>query len=1015
MKLLLYLYLLITFTSFSFGQNATQTEALALTKKATTATKAGDLSQANSLLKQAANIYAQTENWSAYFDCGVKIVTNHTQAGEYDAGITASKAYIKKAETINYKDISVSLLHKNLGKIYYQQSDDKAALPELEKALTIREAINANDPELARDYGNLGIISRLSGRYSRAIEFLEKAIELQENDNVLARLYTELGTNYKLTGNFRKSLDHQEQALRILEGDSDMKALGLALLEKGATLTELKQKGRDIIHLKQALAIFKKMPTPDYFNQVNCYRRIAYSHSRFAEGVSLLTSLDSAQFFYEKALKIATQHLPKKNTYASKILLDLSAIMAERRDFEQAQRLLAEGETLILTTADKKSLDLFKLFENKAFLNRWQGNYLKALAFHQKQLISIIEDYNEEDLWQLPSIEEAQNSLSHDAITDALAYKARCWYQSYKYGKKDKKRLEAALQTIRLFDQLVDYIRADFSNSGSNIAWSDLTLDAYENAIEICLALAEETNDRNYQKQALYYSEKSKGLSLLETFQNTKAKEVAGLSEKELIQEREMQLDIADLEQEVFQLTQQNNPQFQEAIKKLKKQIFIKKEAYQDFLKNLELNNPQYYNTKYKLEILDLEQMRALLKEDQAFIEYFVGDSSLFAFKITKTEFEAYQLDGQENMLARVGDLRKSIYGYFLSSKDRSEQIKSKFAKQYTDRAYKMYQKLVEPLGSLPKRLIIIPAGSMCDMPFEPLLMQQVSDPEKYKSHPFLIKEHIISYAYSATLLKEMMQKEHLPTKHTYVGFAPSFGKSAASVIRGKRFSLSPLAFNKPEIENINALLGTGTVFKDIEATENQFKAIASDYKIIHFATHGMANSNDPDYSLLAFTEVRDDKENEFLYVSDLYNLELNAEMVVLSACETALGKHFRGEGIMSLARGFSYAGAKSIFTTLWSVNDQSTYTIIKGYYAQLQTGMDKDEALQASKLAYINKANNFTAHPFLWSPYILIGDTNYVPAIAKGFPWMLIGMGIFASIAIGGLLLFLMKKKELI
>ena len=371
------------------------------------------------------------------------------------------------------------------------------------------------------------------------------------------------------------------------------------------------------------------------------------------------------------------------------------------------------------------------------------------------------------------------------------------------------------------------------------------------------------------------------------------------------------------MDQQVFQLKQKRKPELQEQISKLEKQLFLKREKYQEFLTDLETNNPQYYNTKYKMDILDLEGMRAMLQDDQAFIEYFVGDSAIYAFKITKTEFEAFALDGQESMTARVGDLRKSIYGFFLSSSDRSDQMKSKYAKQYTDRAYKMYQKLIEPLGALPERLIIVPAGAMCDMPFEPLLTEKVAKPEEYKKHPFFLRKHIISYTYSATLLKEMTGREHTPTPGTYLGFAPSFGESAASVIRGKRFALSPLAFNKPEIENINKLLGTGDVYKDKDATENQFKEIASNYQIIHFATHGMANSKDPDFSLLAFTEVEDGEENEFLYVSDLYNIELQADMVVLSACETALGKNFRGEGIMSMARGFSYAGAKSIFTTL--------------------------------------------------------------------------------------------------
>lgn len=1012
MKNLLYLFSFLLFPLFLFGQD--NSAGNQLVQQANKAVDVEEFDQANKLFTNATKIYAKEGNWDAYFDCGVSIVSNLIQLGSYEEGISTASTFIDKGRSVSYKGLALSLLHKNLGKIHYILDDYKAALPELEKALFIREQIDAKDPELARDYGNLGIVGRLSNRNSRATEFLEKAIRLQNNDNVLARLYTEMGINYKNIGNFRKSLDFQNQALRLLETDTlkDDFALALAYLEKGVTLTKLKHEGEDIASLQKALDLFQGAAF-NYTNQVNCYRNIAYSYLRFGQGKNYDAAyLDSAQYYYEKALKIANTHLPEKNIYSTQILFDLSSVLIEKKQFAPAEDFLNKGTALSSAAFEAKSIENFKSLDITALFHRSKGDFETALKFHQKQLVSVVVgDYNETDIWSLPSLEESKVNLSNDAITDALAYKARTWYLYYKYGKADPKKLDAALKTIRLFDDMVNHIRADFSNSGSNIAWSDLTLDAYENAIEICLALAKETKDSKYKELALYYSEKSKGLTLLESFQNTKAKQVAGLSEADLIKERELKLDIADLKQEVFQLKQQRNPELVKDIKQLEKRIFIKENTYQEFLKELELNHPQYYKTKYNLEILDLAQMRELLKEDQAFVEYFVGDSSLFAFKITKTEFEIFTLDAQENMMNSVGNFRKSIYGYFLSSKERSEQIKSKYASQYADQAYKLYQTLIEPLGTLPHRLIIIPAGSMCDMPFEPLLTAEVSDPENYKSHPYLLQDHLISYCYSATLLKEMMYKEHLPTDYTYVGFAPSFGKSAASVIRGKRFALSPLAFNTPEVEDINTLLGEGTVFKDKDATENQFKAIASDYKIIHFATHGMANSDDPDYSLLAFTEVEDDQENEFLYVSDLYNLELNAEMVVLSACETALGKNFRGEGIMSLARGFSYAGTKSIFTTLWSVNDHSTYNIIQGYYIYLQQGMEKDAALRLSKLDYIEKANNFTAHPFLWSPYILIGDTDDVPALQKNTAWMWIGGAALVVLLLGGF--FFRKKKN--
>jgi tetratricopeptide (TPR) repeat protein len=280
MKNLLYIFSFLLFPLFLFGQDATPAEKLI--QQANKAVEAERFEQANKLFTDATKIYAKERNWDAYFDCGVSITSNLIELKDYPEGITTANTFIEKAKLISYEGLSLSLLHKNIGRIHYKQDDYKQALPALEQALLIRKNIDSEDPELARDYGNIGIVGRLSNRNSRATEFLEKAIELQNDDNVLARLYTEMGTNYKVIGNFRKSLDFQNQAIRIIEStpEPDAFALGLAFLEKGVTLTELKQEGEDIIYLQKALELFQGAAF-DYTNQANCYRNIAYSYLRF--------------------------------------------------------------------------------------------------------------------------------------------------------------------------------------------------------------------------------------------------------------------------------------------------------------------------------------------------------------------------------------------------------------------------------------------------------------------------------------------------------------------------------------------------------------------------------------------------------------------------------------------------------------------------------------------------------------------------------------------------------------
>ena len=169
-------------------------------------------------------------------------------------------------------------------------------------------------------------------------------------------------------------------------------------------------------------------------------------------------------------------------------------------------------------------------------------------------------------------------------------------------------------------------------------------------------------------------------------------------------------------------------------------------------------------------------------------------------------------------------------------------------------------------------------------------------------------------------------------------------------------------------------------------------------YSVIHLSTHGKADDRVGDYSFLAFTEIPDSLENEYLYVRDLYNLRLNADMVVLSACETGIGELQRGEGILSLARGFTYAGAKSIINSLWSVNDQSTKFLMERFYTYLLEGLDKDAALRQAKLDYLASGEN--ADPYFWAAFVPVGDMSPVELKDKNINWLW-GLGGISLVAI--------------
>ncbi|MBL4648330.1 MAG: CHAT domain-containing protein, partial [Aureispira sp.] len=178
-----------------------------------------------------------------------------------------------------------------------------------------------------------------------------------------------------------------------------------------------------------------------------------------------------------------------------------------------------------------------------------------------------------------------------------------------------------------------------------------------------------------------------------------------------------------------------------------------------------------------------------------------------------------------------------------------------------------------------------------------------------------------------------------------------------------------------------------------------------------HFAVHGLVDTKNPEYSGLALSEDGSKTEDNILYTYEIKQLDLNADLVVLSACETGIGKYQLGEGILSIGRDFMYAGVPSMLTTLWSLNDYSSSIIIEQFYTNLGAGMDKDEAIRQAKLFYLDNYNGLSTHPAFWACFVQIGDYNSIP-IHKNLMLWYIGFAVAAVLAFMGFLFRKNKKK---
>ncbi len=215
------------------------------------------------------------------------------------------------------------------------------------------------------------------------------------------------------------------------------------------------------------------------------------------------------------------------------------------------------------------------------------------------------------------------------------------------------------------------------------------------------------------------------------------------------------------------------------------------------------------------------------------------------------------------------------------------------------------------------------------------------------------------------------------------------------------RGTLGALPWARTEVSTIVEMLG-GTPYFDEDASEANFKANAGRYNILHLATHALVDDTNPMFSKFVFSDTEDSTEDGYLNTYELYSMDLNAELAVLSACNTGFGKVQRGEGISNLAKGFLHAGCPSVVVSLWQVADsKSTLSLMSDFYAELAAGKRKDAALRDAKLRYLDQASPVTADPFYWAGFVPVGNRQPLSGTTSHHLWLLV-IGGAALIAIG-------------
>jgi len=406
----------------------------------------------------------------------------------------------------------------------------------------------------------------------------------------------------------------------------------------------------------------------------------------------------------------------------------------------------------------------------------------------------------------------------------------------------------------------------------------------------------------------------------------------------------------------------------------LREKQFALKREYEALRQRLEKEYPDYYDLKYRFETVGPAELRErALDERTVLVEYFLGRERVFIFTITREGLEVTGVPRDASLEAELGELRQAILARDLASHARS--------------AHRLYRLLLSPVeGRLAARdLVIVPDGPLSTLPFEALLKREVSpNPVNGRELPYVLRDHAVSYAYSATVLLQGLRHKKDDPPDAFVAFAPLFAEANASADAPR-----PLPASRKEVTDVLGLFGKragffggwlsgrSRVYVGRDATEGRVKSGGLErYRYVHLATHGIVDEQHPGLSRLLLMPEKGSGDDGVLHLGEIYNLRLNADLVVLSGCDTGRGRIARGEGIIGLTRGFLYAGAQSLLVSLWPVSDAASSGLVVDFYAELLGGRPKAQALREAKLRTMGRNPEY-AKPYYWSSLVLVGQSR--------------------------------------
>ena len=878
----------------------------------------------------------------------------------------AKKAYRKASNvckdkfgtTDKHRNIDAKVLG-NLGVCHHYQNNFDSAMHYYEKSKTAFDLLRkGNSEDIARTNYNMALILESRGFLDGALEMYGSSLayyqgKYGEEHKEIAKCYGAIGYVHHLRGDDAQALIPFLKDVSISESlyGKENPFVAEALLNVALSHYQLNDLTLAEETLDQIINILKNQFGESHLELSEAYNRMALV--RHAQG-----SLEEAINYIEKAIVIQKELRSTSSVDYIQMNTRLAKYYLEHENIKSALEVLTEAKRNLRSTFKHQNFEYVNVYNVFASAHRLSGELTIAeMYLDSAQQIVFKEEHLTDE--ELSSFEKSFSSIAFDFLSEQLKIKNEKIQSPSSTTLDETSGFDIVDRGIKLSQSLID----QYNSEQNAIVFLKKQRAFMNDAVFFAHEIYKKSRNKEDLKKLFAYSELAKG-SILRSHANQISSTLVSNGKERVVLRNRLRYLNSELEYGL------NNDFSADEIEEVRSNI----EHTLD--ESNKLRDAQTLNRNKNNEEINGVLDRLLNLKSTTTLSYFSDKSRnlLYSFIIQSGEIQL-TVKILPNLEKEVEEVKEHLRDYNSKDFDLSK------LKQLSDNLH------VHDVEN-SENLLIIPDGILNALPFEIL----IHDNEN------LLESHSISYASSADLYFSNVRA--YPVKHRMFAIAPSFG-SIDFLAGKKRDNLTPLYGALAEVNDIKGMIPTRLISGE-EATETMFKSLASNYQFLHIASHAVENATFPMRSYLKFAEDESRMNDGYLYMNELYDLSLNADLVTLSACNTGSGTLVEGEGVMSLARNFKYAGADNVLMSLWKVPDKETAQIMHSFYQYLAKSHDAADALQKAKINYLETASATKSHPFYWAGFVLHGSDGKIkmPSKQKRKRNLLIGIFLLSGLS---------------